>query len=250
MTADGGRRERPRYGIDAPGVIAGFLLGGGLGAAAAGFALGHDAGTSWRPVLSAALTTGAIFAIEGLLMLAYSLAGKYRHRDRMLDAIEWRGDERVLDVGTGRALLAIGAARRGPGVQVVGIDIWSAKDLSSNSAEAARRNAELEGVAERVVVRDGDARQLDFPDASFDVVLSNLCLHNIAKAADRARACREIARVLRPGGTALISDFRHTGDYARELAAAGLETRRGRLHALTTFPPLRVVRAMRPAAAS
>jgi SAM-dependent methyltransferase len=248
MTATAGRRERPRYGIDAPGVIAGFLLGGGVGAAGAGFALGDGAAATWRPVLSALLTTGAILAIEGLLMLAYSLAGKYRQRDRMLAALEWRGDERVLDVGSGRGLLAIGAARRGLGVQVVGIDLWSAKDLSSNSAAAARRNAELEEVAERVEIRDGDARQLDFPDASFDVVLSNLCLHNIAGAADRARACREIARVLRPGGVALVSDFRHTGDYARELAAAGLEVRRGRLHALTTFPPLRVVRATRPAA--
>jgi hypothetical protein len=113
MTATAGRRERPRYGIDAPGVIAGFLLGGGVGAAAAGFALGDGAAATWRPALSALLTTGAIFAVEGLLMLAYSLAGKYRHRDRMLAAIEWRGDGRVLDVATGRGLLANGAARRG-----------------------------------------------------------------------------------------------------------------------------------------
>jgi arsenite methyltransferase len=244
MTATG--RGRQRYGIDAPVVIAAFVVCGGGGAAAAAWALGHGAGTTWRPLLAAALTTGAVFVVQGVLMLAYSLVGKYRHRDRMLDRIAWRGDERVLDVGTGRGLLAVGAALRGAGVRVVGVDIWSAKDLSNNTAEAARRNAELAGVGDRVEVRDGDARRLDFPDASFDVVVSNLCLHNIPRAADRAQACREIARVLAPGGVALVSDFRHTRSYARALASDGLAVRRGAPHLFTTFPPLRIVRAERP----
>lgn len=247
MTAEAARRGRQRYGIDAPGVIAAFLVCGGGGGAAAAWALGHGAGATWRPLLAAAVTTGAVFLVEGVLMLAYSLVGKYWHRDRMLESIAWRGNERVLDVGTGRGLLAVGAALQGIDVRVVGIDIWSAKDLSHNTAEAARHNAELAGVGDRVEVRDGDARQLDFPDASFDVVVSNLCLHNIPRAADRAQACREIARVLAPGGVALVSDFRHTRAYARALAADGLEVRRGAPHLLTTFPPLRVVRAARPA---
>ena len=238
-------RRRPRYGLDAPVVIAAFLGGGGLGAAAAALALERGAAASWRPLLLTAVAAGAVFAFEGLLMLAYSLWGKYRHRDRMLDRVVWGGAKRVLDVGTGRGLLAIGAARRAPDSRVVGVDIWSARELWSNSAAAARRNAEIEGVAERVDVRDGDARQLDFPEHSFDVVLSNLCLHNIPSAADRERACREIARVLAPGGVALISDFRHTNDYERVLRAAGLETRRSVPHFLTTFPPLRVVEATR-----
>ena len=45
-------------------------------------------------------------------MLVYSKWGKFRHRDRMLNMIAWRGDEHVLDVGTGRGLLIIGAAKR------------------------------------------------------------------------------------------------------------------------------------------
>jgi arsenite methyltransferase len=43
-------------------------------------------------------------------MLAYSL--KLNIRDRMLDMIHWKGNETVLDTGTGRGLLAIGAAKR------------------------------------------------------------------------------------------------------------------------------------------
>ncbi len=243
-----GREGRPRYGIDAPGVIVAFLVGGASGAAAAALELARGAGTTWRPLLYTAVATGAVLAIEGLLMLAYTVWGKYRHRDRLLDRVPWRGDERVLDVGTGRGLLAIGAAKRAPEARVVGIDIWNGAGWRDNTAAAARSNAELEGVATRVEVRDGDARELDFPDRSFDVVLSNLCLHNIATAADRDRACREIARVLAPRGIALLSDFRHTDDYARALRAAGLEVVRGAPHLFTTFPPLRVVTAKHSAA--
>jgi arsenite methyltransferase len=78
------------------------------------------------------------------------------------------------------------------------------------------------GVAERVELRDGDARQLPFDDRSFDVVVSSMALHNIPGAGGRAAAVGEIVRVLKPGGHLAILDFRHTGQYAAVLAAAGL----------------------------
>ena len=80
--------------------------------------------------------------------------------------------------------------------------------------------------------------------ASFDVVLSNLCIHNIPDQEGRAQACREIARVLKPGGTALISDFILTGFYEKVFAAAGLKTSRTGLN-FFTFPQLRVVKAQK-----
>ncbi len=57
-------------------------------------------------------------------------------------------------------------------------------------------NAALEGVADRVEVRNQDAQHMDFADCSFDVVFSNLYLHNIPTLDGRKQACREIARVL------------------------------------------------------
>lgn len=237
---------RADYGIDAPGVVRNLLVAGSLA-----FVVGlrfpvvrmGSATVALRPPL---LSMGGAWLASGLLMLAYSKAGKPRHRDRILSLVEWKGDEQVLDVGTGRGLLMIGAARRAPRGRAVGIDTWSAVDLSDNRAENTLRNAEAEGVADRIEVRGEDARTMSFPDQVFDVVVSNLCLHNIPDAAGRAAACREIARVLKPGGTALLSDFRHTREYAAALAVAGLSVERLGPYWLTSFPPLGIVRARKP----
>jgi ubiquinone/menaquinone biosynthesis C-methylase UbiE len=83
------------------------------------------------------------------------------------------------------------------------------------------------------------------PDGSFDVILSNLCLHNISARGERDAACREIVRLLKPGGVAVISDFRHTGQYAKVFQAAGLTVRRS-YHPWDTFPPLTIVEARKP----
>jgi ubiquinone/menaquinone biosynthesis C-methylase UbiE len=181
-------------------------------------------------------------------MVLYAKWGKFRHRDRMLAAVRWKGDERVLDVGTGRGLLAIGAAKHLTTGRAVGIDVWSTKDLSGNAMQLTEENARIEGVTDKVELRTEDARRMTFADASFDVVLSNLCLHNIDGTAGRAEACREIARVLAPGGVALVSDFKATDTYVRAFREAGLEVTRGSLALADTFPPLRIVTARKPAA--
>jgi SAM-dependent methyltransferase len=231
--------HKPDYGIDAPGVIRNLLLIG-LALLAVSFVIGKAGkiGPRLRPTM---LITGSILTIEGLAMLAYSKFGKFRHRDRMLAKIGWRGDEQVLDVGTGRGLLLIGAAKRIPRGKATGIDIWSAKDLSANAMEATLANADLEGVRERVELATEDASRMTLPDSSFDVVVSNLCLHNISDRARRDSACREIARVLKPGGTAVISDFKNTGAYRAVLTEAGLKVHSSGPYLLDTFPPLRIV---------
>jgi ubiquinone/menaquinone biosynthesis C-methylase UbiE len=146
-------------------------------------------------------------------MLIYSLAGKFHHRDRILAKVPWAGTETVLDVGTGRGLLLIGAARHLTTGHATGIDIWSAEDLSGNVPEAVLTNIALEGVVDKTTVKSEDARRMSFPDGSFDVVLSNLCLHNIYERPGRSRAWHEIARVLKSGGMAVISDYKLMAEY-------------------------------------
>jgi SAM-dependent methyltransferase len=234
--------QRADYGIDAPGVVRNLLLiGGALIVSAIFFPVVHIGHVNilWDRT---AFVAGGICVAEGLLMVLYARWGKFRHRDRMLGMVSWRGDEQVLDVGTGRGLLLIGAARRLTTGKAVGIDVWSTKDLSGNSLQRTQANIALEGVAPKAELKSEDARKLSFPDASFDLILSNLCLHNIPGDQGRAQACREIARVLKPGGTALISDFIKTGFYRKVLAEAGLKASRTGIN-LLSFPPLRIVKA-------
>jgi SAM-dependent methyltransferase len=221
------------YGIDAPDVIRNFVL---LASALLGLSL------VLSPVLATtARWTALVFFAEGGAMLAYAMLGKFRHRDRMLKLTSWRGDEQVLDIGTGRGLLMIGAAKRLTTGKAVGIDIWNAADLTGNGPQKTLDNARIEGVAGKIELKTEDARKTSFPDSSFDLVVSNLALHNIYDTEGRAQACREIARMLRPGGRALISDFRHTSDYAGIFRAAGLAAEIRGPYLLDTFPPLRIV---------
>jgi arsenite methyltransferase len=237
---------KPDYGIDAPGVLRNlFVIGVAL------LPLGYFLPTvrvgpvifGLRPMFWA---TGVFCIIEGFLMFIYVKSGKFAHRDRMLSLVTWRGDETVLDVGTGRGLLMIGAAKKLTTGKSFGIDIWNAQDLSDNRVENTLRNAELEGVRDRVEIRNEDASTMKFSDATFEVVLSNLCLHNIPTREGRDRACREIVRVLKPGGVAVISDFIRTGDYAGVFRSVGLEVQRTRKFFWNAFPPLVVVRAVKP----
>ena len=242
--------SKPDYGVDAPAVLRNFLLFGALAlllllVTPATLHLGK-VDFQVRPFLGG---TGGVLLGEGLLFLLYVKYGKFRHRDFMLGLHNWRGDEQVLDVGCGRGLLLVGAAKRlaaGHGAgHATGIDIWSNVDMGANSEAATRHNLELENVKDRCSLVSTGAQQMPFADGSFDLVVSNLCLHNIYDRPTRRRAVAEIVRVLRPGGSALLSDYKLTGEYATQLRELGLEVRLQWGSWLTTFPPLRVVVAQK-----
>jgi ubiquinone/menaquinone biosynthesis C-methylase UbiE len=212
-------KERLDYGIDAPESLRRFAILG-VAMVAAAIILG-TAGFGFLSIFFAAVGTWRLFC-SGLMVVA-SKFGKFRIRDSLISRIAWRGDERVLDVGCGHGLLLVGAAKRLTTGRAIGIDIWSQVDQGDNRPENTARNARIEGVADRIEIRDGDARMLDFPDESFDVVVSSLALHNIQEESERAQAIREIIRVLKPGGQVAIYDIKRIPEYQQIMLASDME---------------------------
>ncbi|WP_034263454.1 class I SAM-dependent methyltransferase [Actinospica robiniae] len=182
-------------------------------------------------VLATVADAPAFAVIPGILAVALVLGvtsyihttrvGKFVVWSRVLGDLQLRGDEEVLDLGCGRGALLTMVAELLPNGRAVGIDLWHA-DQTGNSPEATLRNAALEGVADRVEVRTGDVTRLPFDDDSFDLVISNLVLHNIPSAAARQAAIDEAVRVLRPGGRIVIGDLMHTKHYRARLLELGL----------------------------
>jgi len=226
------RRERARYGVDGGyGGIPVFLLAGAGLLACARWAAKR------RKRLAGFLAKTGITAVLGIAAgYFYSTGpGKLSVWKDLLDELDLRGDERVLDIGCGRGAVLISAARRLPRGRATGADIWRLRDQTGNTRAAARHNAMAEGVSERVELVCADARDLPFPPESFDVVLSNLTFSNIRGSEERARALSEAIRVLRPGGPVRIVDDR-AERYAPVLQQAGCaDVRVRRLDWRTSF---------------
>lgn len=215
--------SRPDYGIDAPGVRLGMLAAGvaGLIMAVVSGLVGAYTAQFPSPVIAACLTLGVLVAMYGFFMGGYmtwaSRVGKLQTRQRLLDdaahMLNWTGREKVLDVGCGRGLMLVGAALRLTQGVAIGIDLWRAEDQANNTPEAALDNALLAGVADRISVDTGDARDLPYPDESFDLVVSHWVVHNIADPKDRLQVLDEMLRVLRPGGVIALADIEHVQEY-------------------------------------
>ena len=112
----------------------------------------------------------------------------------LCEGVDLRSGDKVLDVATGSGNTAISAARRF--CEVTGMD------LAPESIEHARRRAAAEGMDITFAV--GDAEDLSYPDASFDVVLSTIgvmfCPNQEQAAAELLRVCRPGARSGSPAG--------------------------------------------------
>ncbi len=205
-------RRRGSYGIDAPLAPAFMAFVAALEVALAVIA------DSVRPLLAALF----ILAILGFYLYA-SLQGKFVVWAELLNQLNLRGDERILDLGCGRGAILLMAAQHLTTGRAVGVDLWRSVDQSGNSTEATRRNAIAEGVADRVEWHTADMTALPLEDDRFDLVVSNWAIHNIWGHAGREKAISEAVRVLRPGGRLIIADLRGTRNYQAHLAKLGMK---------------------------
>jgi len=196
-------RRHGSYGVDAP-VVPLMLAGFG----AIGLVLGVLNLAVWRsnPWAIVGFVYAAFFLLSAASYLYTTRAGKFRVWANILSNLRLRGDESALDLGCGRGAVLLMAAQLLPQGKAVGVDIWQTSDQSGNTQAATEANARAEGVADRIELRTADMRELPFADASFDLVVSSLAIHNIHA----------------PGGRLRIADFRATGDYAKWLRELGM----------------------------
>lgn len=217
---------KANYGIDAPTVVLRLLIFG-LGAlllGVAGWLAPRHGLISWLHLLKGpGMWMGGSFLLGAAVMVWGSKIGKLRLRDRVIASIAWRGDETVLDVGCGHGLMLIAAARRLTTGTAVGVDSWQKVDQAGNCREATLQNVQLEQVAKKVTLKDGDARKLEFDGHAFDIVLSSWAIHNIDDAIDRECAIQEMVRVLKPGGRLVIVDIQQIQQYASVLRNCGMQ---------------------------
>lgn len=230
------------YGVDAPVVIRN-LIGTGILLMIIYILLLFDLFPQVNSLLPSLLATGIGLMLSGFFMLAYSKFGKFKHRDRILNLHQWKGDEKVLDVGTGLGLLMIGAAKKLDSGKSYGIDIFNSYDLSDNTVEQTKNNVRLENVTDKTEIISENILKTNFDDNYFDVIVSNLCLHNIYNADERKQACKQIYRILKPGGEAIISDFKHTGEYKKAFESLGMSVQKKGTFFIDTFPPLSIIKA-------
>ena len=114
--------------------------------------------------------------------------------DRTLDRVPRASGLRVLDVGCGTGLLLDRIRSRQPDVELEGVEL--------SPAMLARARERLGSSA---TLRVGSAHALPHPDGRFDVLTSSSMLHDVAH--DHATVIREWLRVVRPGGTIVVTDW-------------------------------------------
>ncbi len=141
------------------------------------------------------------------LYRAFSYHGKRQMSKQIIEGIagyvKLPDGGKGLDVGCGSGALAIACAKRNPTAAFLGIDRWG-KEYASFSKPLCESNAKAEGV-NNISFERGDATHLDFPDESFDAVVSNYVYHNIP--GERQAYLLETLRVLKKGGTFALHDI-------------------------------------------
>jgi SAM-dependent methyltransferase len=246
---EGGKlMSRADYGIDAPPVVRNLALGG---TALVILGMIFLRLTFLPPLLSSIIGYWGIFAgvsmvLTSLFMIWSSKVGKLRMRKMLIDSLNLKGNETVLDVGCGRGLLLIEAAKHLPNGKAIGVDLWQTVDQSGNRLEVTLENARAEGVAERVEVKTGDMRELPLPAQSIDAVVASLSIHNVPGKEGRSKAIHEIHRVLRPGGQVALLDFMATDEYLATLESLGWKGIQRSGLSFWMFPPVRVVSGRKP----
>lgn len=128
-----------------------------------------------------------------------------RVRGLVVSSLNWDGQGQLLDIGCGSGALTIELAKKYQQAQVIGIDYWGGQ--WEYSKKVCERNAEIEGVADRVTFQKASAAALPFDDNRFDAVVSNLVFHEVGSVKDKKILIREALRVVKVNGSFVFQDL-------------------------------------------
>ena len=217
------REHHGDYGLDGGRTaVAGLVAMGATGLVLACFALIHA--RSDHIVLAIFELLSGLLLLQTIPSYLYSTRrGKFAVWAELLDGLPLRGDEHGLDMGCGRGAILSMLAKMLPRGRAVGLDLWRSGDQSGNSPDATWRNLDAECVRNRCALVTADMRAAPFLDSTFDLVVSNVAIHNIEGHQGRGQGVDEAVRVLKPGGRLLIADMMCTRAYAKRLRELGME---------------------------
>jgi ubiquinone/menaquinone biosynthesis C-methylase UbiE len=198
------RSEKPKYGLYAIKIIAilfsvieliGLLL----------LSAGYAFNITYLTISGWIIAAFGIYMIVAHFLSLYVFTGVGTTRFGLIAKyMKLKGNEYVLDVGTGTGRTAIQMAKRLTTGKLVGIDIWDTMELGGNSPERAYKNAEIEGVKEKVEFKFGNVLEIPFDNDVFDIVTCSSVLNNLPGEKNRIKALKEILRVLKPKGKCML----------------------------------------------
>ncbi|PEJ60092.1 SAM-dependent methyltransferase [Bacillus sp. AFS002410] len=146
-------------------------------------------------------------------ILSYSIyqfaanGGNYQSKihDLIVSKVNWDGNGKILDIGTGSGSLIIKLAKAFPKSTLTGIDYWGGNWEYSKAQ--CQQNAEIEGVANQIDFQKASASELPFNDDEFDLIVSCLTIHEVKDRSNKTDVMKEALRVLKPGGKFVFLDL-------------------------------------------
>jgi arsenite methyltransferase len=179
-----------------------------------------------------------LFAVLVFVGVWSSRVGKLLLRDKIFSKLKLKGDETVLDIGCGRGLLLIRAAKNLTSGKAIGADHWQGTMEYSYTSEMVKENASIEGVENQIEIMNADAQALPFENDKFDIVMTSLMMHHVP---DTSKAISEMIRVLKPQGALIFADV-GAHRFIDELKIAGIIDIQIEQSVRLFFMPVKIIR--------
>jgi SAM-dependent methyltransferase len=242
-------RGKTGYGIDEPRTLAELLIAGILAVAVGIIISAYTASSSPREADAALIGgpgVGFLILVVAAALYWSSRLGKPREMTKLVSSIPWGGEETVLDLGCGRGLATVMAAKKLQTGYAVGVDTWSKARVSGNDPLSVLANAAHENVGAKVLAVKAQSTQLPFADKAVDVIISGVAIHHLVPRRQRESLFSEMARVLKDGGRVGILDAGNGTEYSALLEKMGMRDIEMHRLRFSSFPPFHMVMARKP----